>query len=287
MRLRTYTLAHANNQNELWGDYTDVIATSGLVNPSFEAGTAPWLFYTNAQGSFTTAGPGFAGNAAARLEIAKVGSNMQFYQANFTLEPATGYRLQFAAKFSTGHDLSVYLQRNSSPYTNYGVNNFRVNLTTAWKTFTIEFTSKGFTAATSDTRLRFWLANLAKASDSYWIDEVSLVKVISTATAADAPLLATGNVVGLVQGVNEPVAVTLVDLDSEGAAHQVTTTTDGAGAFRWEAVPAGAYELGVTPPAGYATPEAVQLAVGEEPNEEIVFVLEKATGSTYLPLISR
>jgi hypothetical protein len=195
--------------------------------------------------------------------------------------------LQFAAKSNTGHDLSIYLHRNSAPYTNYGVNNFRVNLTTAWKTFTIEFTSKGFAAPTSDTRLRFWLTALAKPGDVYWLDEVSLVKVTPTAAAADAPLLATGSVAGLVQGVNQPVTLTLVDLDSEGAAYQVTTTTDGAGAFRWEVVPAGAYELRVTPPAGYATPEAVQLAVSEEPNEEIVFVLEKATGSTYLPLISR
>jgi hypothetical protein len=127
----------------------------------------------------------------------------------------------------------------------------------------------------------------AQAGDVYWIDEVSLTKVTPTAAAADAPPLVSGSVAGRVQGVSQPVAATLVDLDSDGDVFQATMLTDAAGAFAFAHVPQGSYELRITPPAGYLPPEVVQLAVSEEPNEEFIFGMERVSTNLYLPLVNR
>ncbi|MCA9330484.1 fibronectin type III domain-containing protein, partial [Candidatus Saccharibacteria bacterium] len=90
VRIRTFSPSGSWNQNDLWSDYSEVIqlergstSVNPLQNGGFETGIAPWLFYTNGKGTFTTAGSAYKGNAAARVQIIKTGSNTQLYQTGF------------------------------------------------------------------------------------------------------------------------------------------------------------------------------------------------------------
>ncbi|MEK9136335.1 MAG: immunoglobulin domain-containing protein, partial [Bacteroidota bacterium] len=105
-------------------------AINVVSNPGFESGTTSWSFYTDGGGSFSTVSPGFVGSAAAKLDIAGVGSNVQLYQANIPLEANTNYQLSFVAYSTTGNDLSVTLQQHDAPYINYGLSSYVVDLTT-------------------------------------------------------------------------------------------------------------------------------------------------------------
>ncbi|HNS40019.1 MAG TPA: hypothetical protein PKJ56_07195, partial [Promineifilum sp.] len=58
---------------------------------------------------------------------------------------------------------------------NYGVSNVKLDLTSSWQTFELEFTTTGFAAPTTDTRLRLWLTPGA-AGTVYDFDEVILMK---------------------------------------------------------------------------------------------------------------
>ncbi len=145
-------------------------------NPGFESGTSPWAAYTDGSGSFTTASPGYEGSFAARISISTPGSNVQVYQYNLSLEPATAYRLEFTARSNSGHNLSVFIHKHTSPYTNYGLNNYVANLTPSWQTFSTTFTSTN-SVPVNDARLRFWFAPYDAAGDVYWIDSVVLTKI--------------------------------------------------------------------------------------------------------------
>jgi hypothetical protein len=156
-------------------------SANAVINPSFESGTAPWVFYTNRGGSFTAVPPGFVGSLAAKLNITGAGSNVQLYQPGISLQPSTAYRLSFAAYSSTGHDMSVFLHKHTAPYTSYGLSSYMVDLTASWQTFTTVFTTTGFVGPVSDARLRFWLPSFAAAGDMYFIDNVVLERIAGPA----------------------------------------------------------------------------------------------------------
>ena len=143
-----------------------------LLNPGFEEGKSSWSFYTNGGGSFSATTPAYNGSAAARLSFTSTGSNMQLFQNNVPLKPFTDYTLSFYAYSNTGHDLSVALLKQSSPYTNYGLSSDPLNLSTAWQHFSIDFSTSGFATNVNDGRLRFWFAGMAIANDTYHIDDV-------------------------------------------------------------------------------------------------------------------
>jgi len=159
-------------------------ANNLIRNPDFATGQSSWNFYSNSGGSFTTTTPGYSCEQAARLQIQQAGSNVQFYQTDIALEPNTEYRLSFAAYSSTGNDIALYLHKHTAHYGSYGLNVDRVDLTTEWKLFTIDFTASGFTAPITDGRLRFGLSTYARAGDSYWIDQVLLTKRSATVATA-------------------------------------------------------------------------------------------------------
>ena len=147
------------------------------TNFGFENGTAGWSFFTNGAGPFsvTSSGDPHCDNYG-RVSVTKTGNNIQLFQTGFRLEPDTRYTLRFAARSSGGQDVAVYVHRHTAPNTNYGVNGTRFDLTPQWQTFETECTTKGNTAATTDTRLRFWLAPYATAGAVFDFDEVVLMK---------------------------------------------------------------------------------------------------------------
>ena len=148
-----------------------------IKNPGFELGKTYWTFYTAAAGpTFNAAPPGYEGINAANLAFSSVNTNMQLYQSDVNLEPNTRYRLSFAGKSTLGHDVRVRLFKQVSPYPLYGLD-YTANLGVNWSVITTEFNTTGFTANVTNGRLQFFFSTLAKAGDTYNIDNVVLEKV--------------------------------------------------------------------------------------------------------------
>lgn len=214
-----------------------VRAQNILVNPGFESGTTGWHLFTNGTGTLASVTPGFAGLRSGQVTITTVGSNMQLYQSDLTLEPATRYTLSFAAYSSGGRDLSVSLLQQVSPFTSYGLSNRVCNLSTGWQVFTIEFETSGFSETVYDARLRFWFVNYAVDGEVYLFDEVALGP---TVIPPSAPVI-----------TREPVSRTVVAGDTAVFSIAASGTTPLS--FRWQKngadIPGAESPSYVTPPA--------------------------------------
>jgi hypothetical protein len=173
--------------------------TNVVANPGFESGKSPWVFYTSGTGSFLLSSPGASGSNAAKVTVNIPGDNTQLFQGGVALMPAIQYRLTFKAYSSTGHDLSVFVQRHDSPYTNYGLSGHVFNLTGIWQTFTVVFTTVNFPPpAPSNARLRFKFNGFATAGDVYFIDDVSLERVGAPSAATQVRVESSPNGFGTV-----------------------------------------------------------------------------------------
>ncbi len=160
---------------------TNLATTFANVNllPSgdFESGTSAWAYYSLNGGSFTTPTPGYNGTYQAQCTVTYASGNIQLYQWQVALEPSTRYRVTFSAYSAYGHDVTINIHKNESPYTSYDSNFSGVfDLGTTWKTFSYEFTSSGFSSPVSDARFRFWMAPYATNGEIYYFDDVKLEK---------------------------------------------------------------------------------------------------------------
>ena len=149
-------------------------ASNLIANPDFKSGTVPWRFYTDGSGNFSVIN--VSGNNIGRVQIKTAGTNVQLYQAGLMLEADTKYRLTFKADSNTGHDLRVALLKYGSPYTNYGLKK-TFNLGTTWQSYSVEFTTSGFSGTVNDGRFMFWLAPYDAAGDEYFFDDVVLEQI--------------------------------------------------------------------------------------------------------------
>jgi hypothetical protein len=161
-------------------------SVSLLANSAFERGTENWAFYTNGTGAFTVVPAGPNNPDAARINIIQEGSNVQLYQTAVTLEAGAEYVLFSRAYSSSGHDVSVSVQKHGAPYSSYGLLGQVYNLDTSWKDFSSQFTASGFTGVATDARVMFYLAPYDSATDNFYIDDVVLAKVSSIAPPAIA-----------------------------------------------------------------------------------------------------
>ena len=159
-------------------------SVSLLSNSGFEQGTGSWAFYTNGTGAYTVVPAGPNNPNAARINIVQEGANVQLYQSGVTLEQGAEYLLFFREYSSSGHDVSVSVQKHGSPYSSYGLLGQVFNLDTSWKDFSTQFTASGFTGVATDVRVMFYLAPYDSANDNFYIDDVVLAKPGSIAPPA-------------------------------------------------------------------------------------------------------
>ena len=153
----------------------DHVETNILENAGFESGTASWNFHSDGAGQLDITSPGYESQKSALIQISSPGDNVQLYQIQLTLEPHTRYRLEFSARSNSGHDVSVSIHKHVAPYTNYGLSSFTVDLTSAWQTFSTEFTTSDFDSTINDARFRFWLSPYDATGDEFFIDNIELV----------------------------------------------------------------------------------------------------------------
>lgn len=154
-----------------------------IFNPGFESDRTSWSFFTDAAAGFTvpakpSADP-YECNKNARVAVTTQGTNVQLFQTGFTLKPNTSYQLRLAARSSGGEDMQLFIHRHTAPYTNYGLNGLTMDLTPSWQVFVVQFTTTGFSAPTTDTRLRLWLAPFDRAGTVYQFDDVVLTEITS------------------------------------------------------------------------------------------------------------
>ncbi|NTV31001.1 hypothetical protein HGA91_03430 [candidate division WWE3 bacterium] len=167
-----YGIAYTNYQS---GSPTPVI-TNIVRNGSFDDNKTNWTYFTDGTGQFDIVPNQPEGNAAT-IAVNTAGTNEQLYQTGISLIANTRYRLTFNAYSSTGNNLKVSMIKHTTPYTNYGLSDFTLDLTTQWQTFTTEFTTTGFSGSTIDTRLRFFLNGSAQDNDHYFIDSIVLNRI--------------------------------------------------------------------------------------------------------------
>lgn len=150
-------------------------AINWIKNGTFDVGTANWSFFSDGKGTFSATMPDPTHcDKAAQITIEQAGQNVQLFQSGIVLQPDSTYILRFAAKSSSGNNMSLFLQKHEPNYKSYGLNNIEVDLTTEWQLFQIEFTTSGFNGVVNNGRLRFWLAPYDQPGDIYWIDQVEL-----------------------------------------------------------------------------------------------------------------
>ncbi len=162
-----------------------------LSNGGFENEAADWVLHNDGRQDWQVGTPAYECQSSARVVLEKVGDNVQFNQSGFKLKNNTYYRITFAAYSNTGHDLKLFVHRNSAPYTNYETGGHEFNLSTVWQELSKEFLTTNIAGETVDTRLRFWFRGYAADGDSYWIDAVRLEEIgpgpTPVATATNTP----------------------------------------------------------------------------------------------------
>ena len=175
--------------------YPSPVTNNLITNGTFENGVTGWTFNQgDAVASFTTTTSSpFSGTRSALVSITTPGSSEQLYQSGLSLTSGSRYRLSFAAKSNTGHDLDIHFRKHSSTSTDIDRNFSKCStntncattttssgiayLTSSWQSFTFEFEAYNFTGTTTDTRLRFWPGPYDAANDQYFIDNVTLTKI--------------------------------------------------------------------------------------------------------------
>jgi hypothetical protein len=186
-------------------------STQLLRNNDFETGTQEWTFFTGGVGSFVAGTPGYSGTSAAHITIATIDNNIQLFQQGITLDAGAYYKLSFAAYSPSGHDLGLGLLKNTSPFTNYGLQSRKVHLTKGWRTYTIYLQAKNFSGTVTDARLQFGFQSYATAGDEYWLDALQLQQ-----TSAPALPNAPAFILPVAAAVDQSTMLTINWAGSEG-----------------------------------------------------------------------
>jgi endo-1,3-1,4-beta-glycanase ExoK len=135
---------------------------------------SPWYFAATgvATGSVQWDGAeSVDGNGSARVDVTKSDRedvwHAQFGQMNVKFVRGYNYAITFWAKASLPRTGQLYIQRGAGPWTKYLVQKF--SLTTMWTKYSYSFTP---TVDVTSAEFNF---NLAQATGSVWIDNVSVI----------------------------------------------------------------------------------------------------------------
>lgn len=209
-----------------------------ISNTGFETGISGWTFFTNGGGSFLNDASGAGSLHAGHVKVSTAGTNTQLYQKDLTLKPNTLYQLNFKAYSNTGHDLAVSLHKHISPYTIYGLSNKVVNLGTTWGSYSIQFTTSGFTGTVNDGRLKFNLGPYDAVGDQYFIDDVTLTYTNVSSPTVGKPIITT-----------QPSSKTVVV--GQTATFDVVATGTAPLSYQWQKnnmnIPGATYRTYTTP----------------------------------------
>ena len=142
-------------------------APNAVVNGDFSAGTAPWVFFTNGDGTYQVVG------GEAKITFTTGGMTVIFYQDDIAVDSNTEYTLSFRARHSVAsRKIQVGFVRQTSPFSSYGLPGQTFLLTTTMESYSVNFTTTS--DVITDGRLRFNLNRAAVPGSMLWIDDVLL-----------------------------------------------------------------------------------------------------------------
>jgi hypothetical protein len=162
-------------------------AVDYIANGTFENGTSSWHVATNGSVDFSLASHN--GGSAARISVTDPGTALQLNQSGIVIKSNTRYILRFSALCSSSSDMCVAIQKNTAPFTCYGLYSTTIDLLDGWRQYALVFTSNITADSVSDARLLFWFTGNASAGDVYQIDDVSLTAVIDGVSTPSAPYI--------------------------------------------------------------------------------------------------
>ena len=163
-----------SNQEQPSEEYVPT-PTNIVTNEGFNS-EENWTFYTNGAGDFNVASNPLTDNRASHITISTKGSNTQLYQKDFALESNTVYLLTFEASSPNGTDLDISILKHTTPYTNYGLDTYHINILNGWSNHSVSFRTPETDSIISDARLMFSFSSYADSGDEYWIDNVVLTE---------------------------------------------------------------------------------------------------------------
>ena len=109
--------------------------------------------------------------------VATSGGNVQLSQADVAASPSTCYRLQFDGRSEgQNNDVITVLQKNPSPYTNYGLYASPGALGPTMQTYTTSFTTNA--SATTDARLMFYFPLYDDLNDVFYFDNIRVEPIV-------------------------------------------------------------------------------------------------------------
>jgi hypothetical protein len=163
-------------------------ALNYVANGSFESGSSTWNFASNGTADFSLVS--HDGGSAAQIAVTNPGTNLQLNQPGITIKTGTKYILRFSAQCNTGSDVCVSIQKNTTPFTCYGLWSTSVDLVSGWKQYALAFTAANISPdSVTDARLLFWFTGNAQPGDVYQIDDVSLTVATDGASTPTAPAI--------------------------------------------------------------------------------------------------
>ena len=157
-----------------------------LPNPSFDADSTGWSFWTASEATATyqrTTTAGEFDSAPAAGKVTATESGTMFYQIQlatglWNIEAGKTYQFKFRAKASTAFTIPsgyVKLMQLDSPWADYSsVPNADLNVTTDWKTYIVQYVAN---ATASDARITFHLGGVLPDGASFYVDTLSLKEV--------------------------------------------------------------------------------------------------------------
>lgn len=148
-----------------------------IVNGDFESPIAhPWdLWVDTAAGYAATVsrdvGDAAVGTASARIDVSTATGmdwQVEFRQFDRSLEQDANYDLTFWAKSDASRSITLSTQKDSPPWTNYGLEWQRVLIGTTWQKYTVSFRAN---ATAADARIQFMVGEM---TGTIWLDDVRL-----------------------------------------------------------------------------------------------------------------
>lgn len=140
-----------------------------IKNSDFSNGLDDWFFY--ADNPYTTID---TSDGIAVISISGIGSNTQLSQRDLSFTNEKLYTISFKARSIPARTVAVYLHKDVSPYTSFGLSD-EFNLTMEWQTYTRTFQAS---ETGTDARLRFWMSPWGQAGDEYYFDDVVIEEYI-------------------------------------------------------------------------------------------------------------
>lgn len=160
--------------------------TNLITNPSFETNTTGWSVFNDSGGDLAVSRvseDSWYGDYSAKLTWTTV-NNSQFYNAPVASASAVNYSFGVWMRAAVPCSVSIRIQRDGSPFTNYGIKT--VAVTEDWQWFTVTTTSSTPVAGAG---IRVNILPLDNGANSLYVDGVQFEQTVDPTPYFDGSVI--------------------------------------------------------------------------------------------------